>query len=172
MKRDIEGLEITKGEIKKLTGIDTIDNLNSNPFDPIIWGTLYLSIIWGIPLHYLRSYLVKNYFELLKVILEILEVPGDLIYIFLVILPSFLISIGMAFSIKQTEKRIKNNKTLMKLKDEMTIYNNLIKNIDILDQLESAGNPISLADREKVIEALKITRENLVRAFKTERILR
>jgi len=40
-------------------------------------------------------------------------------------------------------------------------------------QLEEAGNlSVKLKDRERIIEALKLTREDLCRALRTERILR
>ncbi|MGA9383055.1 MAG: hypothetical protein WBV73_30200, partial [Phormidium sp.] len=43
----------------------------------------------------------------------------------------------------------------------------------INDQIEAAGNPgVKLKDRERVIEALRLTREDIVRALKTEKILR
>lgn len=57
--------------------------------------------------------------------------------------------------------------------DKIYNYNKLIRAIDINDQLEDAGNTsLSLSDREKVIEALQFTRNDLIRALKTERILR
>jgi hypothetical protein len=49
----------------------------------------------------------------------------------------------------------------------------VIKAIDINDQLEAAGTREgSLSDRQKVIEALTLTREDLVRAIGAERVLR
>lgn len=52
-------------------------------------------------------------------------------------------------------------------------YNSVIKVIDINDQIEDAGNPgVSIREREKVIAALKLTRADLIRALRTERILR
>jgi hypothetical protein len=52
-------------------------------------------------------------------------------------------------------------------------YNSIIKAIDINDQIEEAGNPeVVIQERESVIEALKLTKADLVRALKTERILR
>lgn len=55
---------------------------------------------------------------------------------------------------------------------EINQYYQLILNINTLDQLEAVGNPVKLNEREKVLEALRINRENLVRALQTERILR
>ncbi|NEP80804.1 MAG: hypothetical protein F6K17_42900 [Okeania sp. SIO3C4] len=51
-------------------------------------------------------------------------------------------------------------------------FNNTANNVVILDKLKEAGNPVQFFDREKVIDALKLTREDIVRAIKTERILR
>jgi hypothetical protein len=55
---------------------------------------------------------------------------------------------------------------------EINQYCQLILNINTLDELESVGNPVKLSEREKVLEALRINRENLVRVLQTERILR
>ncbi len=55
---------------------------------------------------------------------------------------------------------------------EVNEYYQLILNINTLDELESVGNPVKLNEREKVLEALRINRENLVRALQTDRILR
>ncbi|NET45131.1 hypothetical protein [Okeania sp. SIO2B3] len=51
-------------------------------------------------------------------------------------------------------------------------FNNTAKNVVVLDKLKEAGNPVQFSDREKVIGAVKLTRKDIVRAIKTERILR
>ncbi len=52
-------------------------------------------------------------------------------------------------------------------------YNAVIKAIDINDQIEAAGNlGVTIKERSKVIEALQLTKADLIRALKTERILR
>jgi hypothetical protein len=61
---------------------------------------------------------------------------------------------------------------ILELLKEVRKHNQIITNLYTLDQLEAVGNPVKINDRVKVIEALKITREGLVRALKTERILR
>jgi hypothetical protein len=64
-------------------------------------------------------------------------------------------------------------KVLKTIFDKIYNYNKLLKAIDINDQLEDAGNTsLGLSDRQKVIEALQFTRNDLIRALKTERILR
>jgi hypothetical protein len=49
----------------------------------------------------------------------------------------------------------------------------VIKAIDINDQIEDVGNlGVGIQERETVLAGLKLTRDDLVRAIKTERILR
>jgi hypothetical protein len=63
--------------------------------------------------------------------------------------------------------------TLAGLLDEVEKYHEVIKALDIIDRLTAAGNlQANLINRQDAIEALKITRESLVCALKTERILR
>jgi uncharacterized protein YpiB (UPF0302 family) len=63
-------------------------------------------------------------------------------------------------------------KNLVELLKEVNNHNQIIENLHTLDQLQEVGNPVKINDRGTVIEALRITREGLVRALKTERILR
>lgn len=51
-------------------------------------------------------------------------------------------------------------------------FNNTANNVVVLDKLKAVGNPVQFSDREKVIDALQLTREDIIRAIKTERILR
>lgn len=76
---------------------------------------------------------------------------------------------------KQKNKLVKTNITssLEMLLMDVDRYNAVIKAIDINDQIEAAGNVgVTIKERNKVIEALKLTRTDLIRALKTERILR
>ncbi len=62
---------------------------------------------------------------------------------------------------------------LLNLLEEVDRYNRLIQAIHVNDQLVEAGNPeVKLPQRTQVIEALKLTRADLIRALKTEWILR
>ena len=63
--------------------------------------------------------------------------------------------------------------TLAGLLDEVEKYHEVIQALDIIDRLTAAGNlQANLISREDAIEALQITRESLVCALRTERILR
>jgi hypothetical protein len=59
-----------------------------------------------------------------------------------------------------------------KILEEVDKYNTVVKAIEINQQLVAAGNQdLNLANKEKVIATLTTTRENIIRALKTERIL-
>ena len=76
---------------------------------------------------------------------------------------------------KGKSKFLKQNMTnsLRILLNDVERYNSVIKAIDINDQIEDAGNlGVSIQAREKVLLALELTRNDLIRALKTERILR
>jgi hypothetical protein len=55
---------------------------------------------------------------------------------------------------------------------EVDKYNDTVNNVNVLDQLKDIGNPINFSDRSKMLDALRLVREDLVRAIKTERVLR
>ncbi len=62
---------------------------------------------------------------------------------------------------------------LLNLLEEVDRYNRIIQSIHVNDQLVEAGNlEVKLLQRPQVIEALKLTRSDLIRALKTEQILR
>lgn len=63
-------------------------------------------------------------------------------------------------------------KNTVQLLKEVDKHNQIIANLHTLDQLEAVGNPVKIKDRGAVIEALRVTREALVVALQTERILR
>jgi hypothetical protein len=57
--------------------------------------------------------------------------------------------------------------------EDVKRFNSVIKAIDLNDQIEAVGNlGVGLQNREKVIHALRLAREDIIRALKTERILR
>jgi hypothetical protein len=61
---------------------------------------------------------------------------------------------------------------VLRLLVEVDKCNKTIHDIDVFDQLQDAGNPIKLESRESAVAALRMTRNDIVRALKTERILR
>ncbi|BAY21818.1 hypothetical protein NIES2100_15760 [Calothrix sp. NIES-2100] len=69
-------------------------------------------------------------------------------------------------------KRKRKYKLIKLILQEIKQYNKLIEDIKVIDKLRAVGNEVNLNNREQVIEALSITRSDLIRALKTERILR
>jgi hypothetical protein len=156
VRPDLQGLQITKGELRRLTGVG-VGNVLIPPTPPKFLSEIAQSLL----------------------IIILMAVSGILLnYLFpdsrpILIAAYLLASLGLiGEDVKKINFSLKN-KTLVSLFDDVERYNDVIKAIDINDQLEAAGNPeVSLTDREKVIAALELTREDLVRALRTERILR
>lgn len=164
MQPDLLSLEMTKGELRRLIGLDP-DNV-------------------------FRPYIIKNrdkrlsfFMNEMVVAVALTPIIVGLIYGF-IILPTIgssillgtilLISVPLAVIVgRWIWRRSTCPKTLTTLLDEVDQYHAVIKAIDIHDQLATPGNTeSSITDREKVVAALQLIREDLVRALKTERILR
>lgn len=64
------------------------------------------------------------------------------------------------------------SESLRPLLKDVNEFNDLVNNIDVLNQLKSAGNAVDLHDRDTVMAALARTRKQLSAALNTERILR
>ncbi len=62
--------------------------------------------------------------------------------------------------------------TLSHLLDEIDRFNEMVVAVEILEELGSTTQPLTLENRHDVIEALHLTRENLVYGLSTERIMR
>lgn len=163
MLPDLLGLEITKGELRRLTGFDSDD-----VFRPSIIKDKQKR--WGF---FLNEMLVA---------LALTPIIVGFIYAF-IILPtigsSILIGISLLTIVPITVlfgrwlwRRKTCPKALTILLDEVDKYHGVIQAIDINDQLATSGNESSINDRDNVIAALQLIREDLVRAMKTERILR
>ncbi|BAZ24415.1 hypothetical protein NIES4073_53100 [Kalymmatonema gypsitolerans NIES-4073] len=164
MQPDLLSLEMTKGELRRLIGLGP-----DNVFRP--------SIIKN------RDKRLSFFMNEMIVALALTPIIVGLIYGF-IILPtigsSILLGIILLISVplgvivgRWFWRRLTCPKTLTTLLDEVDEYHAVIKAIDIHDQLATSGNTeSSITDREKLVAALQLIREDLVRALKTERILR
>lgn len=164
METDLIGLEISKGELRRLSGFDP-----DEVFRPSIMRDKQKRL----------GFLMNEF----VVALALTPLVVGFIYAFL-ILPTIgsSIPLGVALLIfvpiavifgRWLFRKFTCPKAVTILLDEVDRYHGLIQTIDINDQLATSGNPqSSINDREKVIAALQLIREDLVRALKTERILR
>ncbi|MBE9227806.1 hypothetical protein IQ264_20495 [Phormidium sp. LEGE 05292] len=153
MRPDLQGLEITNGELATLTGI-SFDSTRNRKFNisQIILVFILLSFIWSV------------------IFTLVFKVWGFINLVFSVI--AAVASTMQIYTRQQSPKPTKLQKNLQGLLSEVAKHNQIVRDIDTLDQLQAVGNPVALNNREQVIEALKITKEDLVRALNTERILR
>lgn len=156
MQPDLQGLEITKGELKHLSGIGV--NAVIRPFNVRkVFQEIFTSII-------ILGLLI------LSCLLLMLSFPN---YRITLIVIHLFFAIGLVFEDFKKIVITRKNKHFVSLIDDVERYNSVIKSIDINDQIEAAGNPgVKLKDRERVIEALRLTREDIIRALKTEKIIR
>lgn len=161
MQPDLIGLEISKGELRRLTGFDPEDIVrpsimkdNEKRFGFLINEMLVALALTPIIVGFIYAF----------VILPIIGSSVTLGIILLILVP-----LGVIGG-RSLWRRFTCPKALSILLDEVDQYHAVINSIDIHDQLATSGNSIN--DREQVISALQLIREDLVRALKTERILR
>jgi hypothetical protein len=156
MQTDLQELEITRGELKHCSGV-SINSVFIPPtvqkfFSEIIKTFLIICLI-GLSCFILTQGFPEQVFLLLTLhvttVVSLISNDANKIYL------SF------------------KSRNLIKLFDDVNRYNAVLKAIDINDQLEAVGNPsVRLENREEVIHALRLVKEDIIRALKTERILR
>lgn len=164
MQPDLIGLEISKGELRRLTGFDPED-----VFRPSIMADrekrLGFLLNEGLVAIALTPIIVGFIYAFL-----ILPTIGSSIKLGILLL--ILVPIAVILG-RSLWRRFTCPQVLTILLDEVDKYHQVIKTIDIHDQLATTGNSQnSLNDRDKVLAAMQLIREDLVRALKSERILR
>ncbi|MEH1827941.1 MAG: hypothetical protein V7L22_21850 [Nostoc sp.] len=164
MQPDLIGLEISKGELRRLTGFDPED-----VFRPSVLRDSKKRL----------GFLINE----MLVTLALTPIIVGFIYAF-IILPTIgssikfgillLILVPMPILVgRWLWRQLTCPEGLTILLDEVDKYHDLVAAIDINDQLAASGNvQSSIHDRDQVTAALQLIREDLVRALKTERILR
>lgn len=156
MQTDLQGLEITKGELKHCSGV-SIDAIFSPP-----------------TLRKFLSEITKTFLIIILICLSCFILVEVLPKQFMLVFTIHAVAAVSLFvtDIKKIYLSIKH-RNVVRLFEEVKRFNSVIKAIDINDQIEAVGNPgVRLRNREQVIHALKLAREDIIRALKTERILR
>lgn len=156
MREDLQGLEITAKEIKRLSGISL-----SQVFRPPTLGKFVSEIFKSLAIACL---LFIAYWLLIQIW------PQD----YLLLLAIFLV-LAVGTFIEDFYKIIVSakNQKLTKLFDATEKYNTIVKALEITDEIEAVRNHnLNFQNREQVIEALQLIREDLIRALTIERILR
>lgn len=148
---NLQNLSLNDNMLQELTGVKSLHYLQQNK------ELTFFGVFAGISLVLTSSCFV------------VLDNNVALAAFIMVILT--LIGIGAIFFYRQ-QHRQKRYRHLFALLQEVDNFNNTIKNIYVLDQLQAAGNPVNLSERDAILEALTIIRVELVRALTTEKILR
>ena len=156
MRLDLEGLEITKGELKHLSGV-SLGKILLPPTKTkyLLEGFKSLLIVLLLFVSYWMAVKIFNTHYLLLIIIYV--------------------GMGVGLFLEDIYKIFitRKNQSLVRLFEDVDKYNSIVQAIAINDKIEDAGNPqVKLSNRTKIIEALKLIREDLIRALKTERIIR
>jgi hypothetical protein len=156
MQSDLQGLEITPGELRRLSGV-RVDR---------IWRPLAPRRVCA---ELLKTALVMVLLGASGFTLS-LAFPDQVGAIAIV---HGIIALGILLEDLRDFVLSYRHPLLVRLLEDVGRYQNAIAVLQIHDQLESAGNlPVALEDRSRIISALQLTREDLVRALQTEKILR
>jgi len=182
VRDDLQGLEISQEKLQRLTNLPVNDELLIiiNPL--IKLGKLYIKKIKGsegatvVFIGFSTFVFSCILFDIIiKLFVTWITIPSWLLLIILGVWVGGLTQTLLYLIWKKRGKFVKLNMTnsLQILLNDVDRYNIVIRAIDINDQIQEAGNPeVVIKERERVIEALKLTKADLVRALKTERIMR
>lgn len=182
MRDDLQGLEISQDELQKLTNLPVNDQLLiiTNPLQKL--AKIYIQKIKSsegatvIFIGFATFVFGYLFFDIIiKVFLSWITIPSWIVLIILGLWVGGLTQTILYLIWRSKSKVVKLNMTnsLQILLNDVERYNSVIRAIDINDQIEEAGNPeVLIKERENVLAALKLTKADLVRALKTERILR
>ncbi|MEH2054866.1 MAG: hypothetical protein V7K97_01530 [Nostoc sp.] len=182
MRDDLQGLEISQDELQKLTNLPVNEELIiiTNPLKRL--AKTYIQKLKSsegatvVFIGFSTFVFVYILFDILiKIFATWITIPSWILLIILGLWVGGFTQTSLYLIWKSRSKIVKNNMTssLRILLNEVNRYNTVIRVIDINDQIEEAGNPeVVIEERDGVIEALKLTKADLVRALKTEKILR
>ncbi|MEP6486778.1 hypothetical protein NDI43_17555 [Microcoleus vaginatus GB2-A3] len=175
IQADLDELEIPEKELEDLSGIALSDGFAADFYRPaalrdgkklfsLLLNELLIfcvTLVVSLPVALLANKHNVGSFSDAEIFVRVLQITLGLS-----------LAITLAWNVYKWVKA-KPLATLAGLLDEVEKYHEVIQALDIIDRLTEAGNlQANLINRGDAIEALKITRESLVCALKTERILR
>ncbi len=175
MRTDVEDLKITDSRFEQITGIkiDRFRNPGVKIAGDFIVDLFYILFGGSFIIFPIIYYLICHFFGVSELDRLLGNVPNWLFYVAVIVHIGISVIISIIIAIITNKLLHRKLANLRKLFLEVENYNQVLKAIDIKDQLEDAGNQgINLKDRARVLEALKLTREDLIRALKTEKIFR
>ncbi|MEG5159428.1 hypothetical protein QUB37_03125 [Microcoleus sp. AT3-A2] len=175
IQADLEQLKIPEKELEDLSGIALSDGFAADFYRPAALreGKKLFSLLVNELLIFCVTLVVSLPVALLANKHNVgLFSDSDIFVRVLQLTLGWSLAITVAWNVYKWVKA-KPLATLAGLLDEVEKYHEVIQALDIIDRLTDAGNlQANLINRGDAIEALTITRESLVCALKTERILR
>jgi len=175
IQADLDELKIPEKELEDLSGIALSDGFAADFYRPAALGDgkklfslllnelliFCLTLVVSLPVALLANQHNVGSFSDAEIFVRVLQITLGLS-----------LAITVAWNVYKWVKA-KPLATLADLLDEVEKYHEVIQALDIIDRLTAAGNlQANLIKRRDAIEALQITRESLVCALRTERILR
>jgi hypothetical protein len=175
IQADLDELKIPEKELEDLSGIALSDGFAADFYRPaalrdgkklfsLLLNELLifcLTLVVSLPVALLANQHNVGSFSDAEIFVRVLQITVGLS-----------LAITIAWNVYKWVKA-KPLATLAGLLDEVEKYHEVIQALDIIDRLTAAGNlHANLINRGDAIEALQITRESLVCALRTERILR
>ncbi len=171
MRDDLQGLDISHDQLRELTNLpvnnkliiitDTIGQLYKQLFKKAQVAETGTLVFVGLATSLCIYLLIKlsSWVSLLILVIWVCGITQTALYV--------------TWKIKNKIFHQNMTNSLRILLNDVERYNSVIRAIDINDQIEDVGNlGVSIQERETVLAGLKLTREDLIRAIKTERILR
>lgn len=175
MKLDLDELKIHEQELEELSGIALSDGFAGDFYRSAAMRDRQklFSLLLNELLIFCLTLVVSLPVALLASKNQVNSVSDAVIFVrVLQITLGFSLAITISWNVYKWVKA-KPLQTLASLLDEVEKYHEIIKALDIIDRLTAAGNlPANAIVREDALEALQITRESLVSALRTEKILR
>lgn len=158
MQADLRPLPIAPSEFSRLSGMIVQDTERDRAIFPRLGG----AAIASFTVFAISTQIFHN--PILDILLGILPLGGAL----------FWLVWGMP-ELRPLEAQLtaEVSPATLALYAEVQQFNQVVRSIDVSDQLQAAGNPgLSKSTRKNLIQALQWVRQDLIRAIKTERILR
>jgi hypothetical protein len=175
MESDLLKLKISESELEKLSGIATDEVVTSN----LYWhfSKDNLPKISSVILHQLVIFVLTLIISCPLGLIMVSktnyspEDPQSMV-LFWQIAAALSLIMTISWNVYMWLKT-KPLVSLANLLEEVQKYNQAIKAVDIIDKFVEAGNlNVSLMNRQETIKALTVTREGLICALKTEKIIR
>lgn len=198
-KSNLQYLYIEDQELRSILGVLNLRRINEYAASSLVNSLDEISsslIIRPSTLYFLHKYINENkyqrditslikylafamivlllFFCLILLILGNIDGGEGLIVLFILLFTSFYLYMELPKSRNRTKKKLSMIKPnyLGIVLDEVDQYNKVVESLIITDQLEKAGNKGILRDKDKVIKAVQEVKAELIRALKTEKILR